>query len=158
MKILLMFFAATLCFAQQDLATAVQPKYYKFDFVVKELDGGKVQSARTYSVMGRQQPRESIVIRAGEKVPVATAGGASTFIDVGVNIDTRILSESTSEMGLSVSADISSADARNPPVITTVRWNSTVLVPLRKATVIFSSESPTKKVQTQLEVTVTPLQ
>jgi hypothetical protein len=157
MKTLLLCFAAVLCFAQET-PVVPQTKYYKFEFVVKEMDGGKVQSARNYSVMGRQQGRESIVIRAGEKVPVPTSGGASTFIDVGVNIDTRILSESASEMGLTVSADISSADSRVPPVITNVRWNSSVLVPLRKATVIFSSESPSKKVQTQLELTVTPLQ
>ena len=73
MKTMLLLFAATLCLAQD----AVQ-KYYKFDFVVKELDAGKVQSARTYSAIGGARGREnSIMIRAGEKVQVPTVAPAS---------------------------------------------------------------------------------
>jgi hypothetical protein len=155
MKMMLFFLAAAFCFAQEPVQT--QTKYYRFDFVVKDVDAGRVQNAKTYSVIGRAMGRESIVIRAGEKVPVGTPSN-QTYVDVGVNIDCRILSESPTEIGLSVSADISSADSRIPPVISQTKWNSNVVVPLKKPTVIFSSENPSKKVQTQLEVTVTPLQ
>lgn len=152
-RTIVLMFAATLCFAQD----AVQ-RYYKFDFIVKEIDAGKVQSARTYSVIGGVRGREnSIMIRTGDKVQVPSGNGQYTYIDVGTNIDCRIITETTNELGLSISADISSADAPRAPVISQIRWNSNVVVPLKKPTVVFTSESVSKKTQTQLEVTATPL-
>ena len=155
MKTILLFVATAICFAQ-DQAQPVQTKYYKFDMVVREVDAGKVQNARNYSVIGSKSGAP-MVVRAGERVPVIS-GGNTTFLDVGVNVDCRILSESGTDIGLTVSADISSADSHIPPIITQTKWNSSVQVALKKPTIIFSSESPTKKVQTQLEMTVTPLQ
>jgi hypothetical protein len=154
-KTIALIFAATLCLAQE---TPTAQKYYKFDFVVKELDAGKVQSARSYSVIGGVHGREnSMMIRTGDKVQVPSGDGKFTYIDVGTNIDCRILTESPTELGLSISADISSADAPRAPVISQTKWNSNVLAPLKKATVIFTSDSVSKKTQTQLELTVTPL-
>jgi len=157
MKTIVLLLAAMACFGQEPTAPAV--KYYRFDMVVKEIDTGKVQSARNYSVIGSARPGGAVamVIRAGERVPVGTQTN-QTYIDVGVNVDCRIMSESATELGLMVSADVSSADSRTPPIISQTKWNSNVIVPLKKPTVIFSSESPSKKIQTQLEVTVTPLQ
>jgi hypothetical protein len=157
MKTMLLMFAAVICFAQ-DSAPASAAKYYKFDFVVKELDAGRVQSARNYSVIGGVHGRDnSMMLRTGDKVQVPSGDGKYTYIDVGTNIDCRILTETPTELGLSVSADISSADAPRAPVISQTKWNSNVVVPLKKATVIFTSDSATKKIQTQLELTVTPL-
>src|ERR1017187_6305200 len=131
-KAAMLIFAAVLCYAQEP-APATPTKYYRFDFVVKEVDAGKVQNAKNYSVIGSMRGRESIVIRAGEKVPVLN-GNNATFVDVGVNVDCRILTESATELALAISADISSADSRVPPVITQTKWNSNVLVPIKKPT------------------------
>jgi hypothetical protein len=38
-----------------------------------------------------------------------------------------------------------------------VKWNAPVIVPLRKATVIFASDDPSSKRQMQLELTATPI-
>jgi hypothetical protein len=60
-----------------------------------------------------------------------------------------------------VSADLSTvqpSEAPNtPPIIRQNRWGSHVLVPLKKPTVIFSSDDLTTKRQMQLEVTATPI-
>ena len=158
MKTILLMLAASLSFAQETPTPPSQQKYYRFDFVVKELEAAKVQTARSYSVIGGVRGREnSMMIRTGDKVQVPGGDAKFTYIDVGTNIDCRIVSESPTELGLSVSADISSADAPRAPVISQTKWNSNVVVPLKKATVIFTSDSATKKTQTQLEVTVTPL-
>ncbi|HSB15461.1 MAG TPA: hypothetical protein VLE22_13460, partial [Bryobacteraceae bacterium] len=68
------------------------------------------------------------------------------------------------ERGLSlfVSADINSvpSDAAAPMVAPTIRqnrWSSLTIVPLKKPTLIFSSDDPTTKRQMQLELTATPI-
>jgi hypothetical protein len=59
-----------------------------------------------------------------------------------------------------VAAEVSSA-AETPdapaPVIRQVKWNSPVIVPLGKPTVIFSSDDPSSKRQMQLELTARPI-
>jgi len=55
--------------------TADQPRFYKLDFVVKEVEGGKTVNSRTFSSMlgvqlpGRETP--AATIRAGGRVPPA---------------------------------------------------------------------------------------
>jgi hypothetical protein len=44
-----------------------------------------------------------------------------------------------------------------PPVVRTYNWSSTAIVPLRKATQIFSSDDLGSKRKFQLEVTATPV-
>jgi hypothetical protein len=44
------------------------------------------------------------------------------------------------------------------PMIYQTKWTSRVDVPIRQATVLFSSEDPSSKHQLQLEVTATPVQ
>src|SRR5712691_8359017 len=65
------------------------PKFYKLDFVVKEVEGTKVLNARSYSITvstDASSPHSSI--RTGSKVPTPTGTtGQFTFIDLGVNID-----------------------------------------------------------------------
>ena len=148
--------AAGTCLAQPPEASW---KFYKLDFVVKEVEGSKVLNARTFSTIvhastpGVQAAGGSI--RTGSKVP--TAGN---YIDVGVNIDTRDVKEVQGDVALSVSADISStpADAATErPVIRQNRWSSYVIVPIKKPTVIFASDDATTKHQMQLELTATPI-
>ena len=66
-----------------------------------------------------------------------------------------------SDLALYVTAEISSAaterPADGPPMIRQTKWSSSVLVPLRKPTVVFSLDDPTTKGQMQLEMTATPI-
>lgn len=142
--------------------------FYHLDFVTKELDDNKLINTRTYSMT--ISDKASGTIRTGSRVPVATNSGGSgggstqfTYIDLGVAIDCRDLRELPGLLTLSVSADISSATTEggtttNPnPVIRQYKWNSAVIVPLRKATQIYSSDDLGSKRKFQLELTATPI-
>src|SRR2546421_5046632 len=97
-------FAGGTCFAQPPEQSW---KFYKLDFVVKEVEGGKVLNARNFStIVHADTPGTRAAggsIRMGSKVPT---GG--NYIDVGVSIDTQMVKEVQGDIALSVSAEISS--------------------------------------------------
>ena len=142
---------------------AAPPKFYKLDFVVKEVEGAKVVNARSYSITTAND--KGCTIRTGSKVPYQTSGAMPSlysFLDVGVSIDCHQIREVAGGLSLDVTADISSVpqDAAahgTPPVVRQNRWGSFVLVPLKKPTVIFSSDDMVTKGQMQLELTATPI-
>ncbi|MDQ6759518.1 MAG: hypothetical protein M3Z32_06585 [Acidobacteriota bacterium] len=150
---------ATTCFAQNQESL----QFYKLEFTVKDMEGARALSSRTYSmVTGAGMANSSI--RAGSKVPIPASPGSTqpfTFIELGVNIDCRAIKEVQNELSLNVTADISStgqeAASSAYPIIRQNKWSSSVVVPLRKATLIFSSDDVTTKRQIQLELTATPV-
>ncbi len=150
-----------LAFAGAALAQTAEPaKFYKLDFVVKELETGKVVNSRSYSTMLTLQSNDRSSIRTGSRVPVTASDGKMTYIDLGVSIDCWNLKEVQSDLSLFVSADLSSAlePSTTPnPVIRQNRWSSIVTVPAKKPTVIFSSDDVSSKRQIQLELTATPV-
>ncbi len=164
--------ASGLSFAQsQDASKANEPpKFYRLEFVVKEVDGGKVLNTRTYSITVSTDPRDSSTqIRAGGRVPIQTTTAGPTsiqYLDIGVNIDCSNVKEVDRGLSLRVSADISSvpsepaASTTGPPLPPTLRqnrWAAMTIVPLKKPTLIFSSDDPTSKRQMQLELTATSI-
>jgi hypothetical protein len=162
---LLTLTASGICFAQNDIAKPVaveQAKYYHLDFVIKELEDGKVTNSRHYSMMVLSQTNGSI--RTGDKVPVRTSSGESklyTYLDVGVNIDCRQVRQVQDKLVLSVAVDISSVAGETtsvtPPLIRNTKWSSEVTLPLNKPTVLFMSDDAAAKRQMQLELTGTPV-
>ena len=148
------------CLAQ---STAEELKYYRLDFVVKELESGKVINARSYSTTVSTGGTGASVIRSGNKVPISTGGagpGSLTYLDIGVNIDSRAAREIQEQLALNVSAEISSIATEppsNPPLVRQTKWESNVIVSLRKPTTVFSSDDPTLKRQLQLELTAIPI-
>lgn len=156
------------CFSQTEPAKAADEptKYFRLDFVVKELEGGKVVSARSYSSVSSTGSRESCSIRTGEKIPTQTGKEAFTYLDVGVNIDCDSLRVVGNQLALHIHADISGLVSDPPngpgvinsqPMIRQNRWASSVIIPIGKPTTIFSSDGTTTKRQTQLELTATPI-
>jgi len=148
---------------------AAERKYFHLEFVVKELENNKIVNARAYS-MTVAVGLERSSIRSGNKLAVpssprsttpATQGNAQfSYIDVGTNIDCWSAEMIEGQLALSVTADISTAaDASDGPAPTLrqVKWNSPVIVPLKKPTVIFSSDDPSSKRQMQLELTASPM-
>src|SRR6185503_19613327 len=130
-------------FGQEDRPQ--EPSFYKVDFVVKEVEGAKTVNARAYSSIISQNDRTSI--RTGNRVPTPNSAGTPGFqyLEVGVNIDCSLTKELSDRVVLNLNVDISSnatADAALPPVLRQNKWTSTVVVPLRKATTIFSSDDP----------------
>lgn len=153
------------CFAQD----AAPTKFYKLEFVVKEVEGTRVLNSRAYSVTASTDKGllERCQIRTGSKVPLPATGpgvgaGQFTYLDVGVNIDCSSLKETQVGVSLQVTADISSLPQESTvpvsgQVIRQNRWTSHIVVQPKKPTVIFSSDDLTTKHQMQLELTATPI-
>ena len=139
--------------------TKAPDKFYKLEFVVKEVAGGKVLNSRTYSTMVSGPGKEEI--RAGSKIPFATSPNTIQQIDVGVNVDVFNIRELQDRLAFTVVAEVSSlaetvGDSMRP-TIRQNRWSCSVVVPLKKATQIFSSDNLDAKSQMQVEVTATPI-
>jgi hypothetical protein len=152
------------CFAQaQEAKQEEAAKYLRLDFTIKELDNGKVATLRTYSTISSTGSGGSCSIRTGDKIPVPTDKGDITYLDIGVSIDCNSLKITGNQLTLHITADISGQvpDAsKGPdalPVIRQNRWNASAIVPLGKATTLFSFDGAATKRQTQLELLATPI-
>jgi|SRR5579871_561764 len=140
--------------------------FYRLEFVTKELDDTKVINTRNYSMIVAENKQDGNSIRSSTRMPIPSGSNPSQYIysDLGVNIDVHNVREQMGMLTLSVSADISTATAGEsnpnssmPPVIRQYKWNSAVLVPLRKGTQIYSSDDLGSKRKFQLELTATPV-
>ncbi len=153
----------------QDPLKEPEMKYFKLDFVVKELDETRTVSARNYSAMvATGRPSRGCSIRTGTKVPIQTspAGNPNVqvqYYDVGMNIDCNSATEIGSQFSLVVTAEITSLPAGReqssplPPVVRQNKWTGNVVVPIGKATTLFSSDDLDSKRKMQLELTVNPV-
>jgi hypothetical protein len=152
--------AAGTCLAEEPTEPA---KFYKLEFVVKESAGNKVLNSRSYTTMISTGIHSRGEIRAGSKIPYAVSTSNSNWqqIDVGVNVDVRAITEMQDKLAFNIVAEISSvpegASDQPRPTIRQNRWSSDVVVPLKKPTLLFSSENIDAKTQMQVEVTVTPV-
>jgi hypothetical protein len=171
-KIAAIVFVAGSCFAQNEPAPGAKEtqKFFRLDFAVKEFDSGKLANTRKYSmllgeVFGRTSPSGSI--RSGDRVPVrSTAANAPnpqfSYIELGVNIDCRDVRQIDNNLALNIVGDVSTtASAPDTsliaPILRNTKWSSSVIVPLKKTTVIFSSDDPSSTRQMQLELLATPI-
>lgn len=153
--------AAGACFGED----AEPTKFYKLEFVVKEVQGNKVLNARTYSTVVPSGGHIGQNIRAGSKIPFISKQGATTEfqqIDVGVSIDTKDVKETDDRLSFGIGVDISSlaegpSSPSDHPVLRQNRWSSTATIPLRRPTLLFSSDNVDAKSQMQVEVTATPI-
>ncbi|MBV9158024.1 MAG: hypothetical protein JO097_17295 [Acidobacteriaceae bacterium] len=137
--------------------------FYQLVFVVQEVENERVINTRSYSMIVHGTERSSI--RAGQKVPFSTTSGTSTQwqqIDIGVNIDCRKLEVIRNKASVDIKAEISSlmenSKPDNPvPMIRQNQWESTVEVPLKQPSILFSSDDPASKRSMRLQLTVTPI-
>jgi hypothetical protein len=157
-------------FSQTETQPREEFKAFRLDFVLKEVEGDKIINSRGYSTLISTE-RKTSTIRAGNRVPIPSSPGSAQFqyIDVGVNIDSEFVKEGPTQLGLYVSAEVSSVIGETPassvapastgvaPVMRQSKWGSSVVVPLKKPTLVFSSDDPTLKRQMQLELTATPV-
>lgn len=149
---------------------AQDTKFYRLDFVVKELDEAKVVSSKKYSTFISTDESSTQVrgasIRTGSKVPYQIGGpGPSTqynYADVGVNIDCLKIRELSGHLMVHVIAEISSVPAPEgpvtmAPVVRQNRWTSVATIEPAKPTTLFSSDDLNSKRKLQLELTATPV-
>ena len=158
---------------------AAPAHYYHLDFVIQEVGAdGKPVNSRSYSTTVSTDTRDranSASIRTGSRIPIVTGAwsGASgseklqtqyQYLDVGVNIDVPNTEEVGRQLGLSLKAEVTSLPgSQSPtgpgdPVIHQNMWRATVLIPIGKPTVVFTSDALESKGGMQLVVTATPLQ
>jgi hypothetical protein len=135
-------------------------KFYRLDFVVQEVEGGKAVNERRYFVIASTESKA--YLRTGNRVAYAYGGGVN-YLDIGVNVDCDRLREVGNELSLLLSAEVSSIApptegvTNAPPVVRQNRWNSKIILPLRKPAVIFASDDLNSKRRMQLELTATPI-
>ncbi len=150
--------------------------FFHLLFVVQEVGpDGKPTNSRSYTTTVSTDAREEgTSIRASARIPVATASFSSganktlanpqyQLLDVGVNIDTHNAREVGRRLSLHITADVSSLgkssdENLNQPVLRQNKWRATVLIPLDKPTVVFTSDSLDNKGSMQMVVTATSLQ
>jgi hypothetical protein len=155
-------------------ASETPAHYYHLELVVQELSkDGKPTNSRTYTTTVGTRNRESASIRTNSKIPIVTSSSAAPgsalmntqfqYQDVGVNIDVQPAHEIGRQLSFDLKADITSVaenlDARlHEPIIRQNKWQSVVLIPVGKPTVVFTSDALDSKGSMQLVVTATPIQ
>ena len=148
----------------KEAAPASPEHYYRLNFTVEEVnDAGKVENTRSYIATVATGHGGGQQIRTGSKIPIATgtSGGQATqfqYVDVGVNFDVRQVKEMGDRLTFTLTADVSSVaqDQHSPlgePVIRQNKWDSSVLIPVGKPTVVFSADDLDSKGKMQVELT-----
>ncbi len=140
-------------------------KYYKLDFLVRELEDGKTVNTRTYTLMTKSNDWQQL--RVGTRVPVLQGKMEQiNYVDVGLQVDCRIQGDRNTETpALVTKAEISSFAindqdkqiSANAPIIRRVQMNATSPLVLGKPMVISGADELGSKHRFQLEVTATAL-
>ena len=140
---------------------------YRMEYTWSEFDDGKKINTRNYTVLvGSIHGFGSI--RVGSKVPVITGSTNEVptqyqMMDIGVNIDSRIIDETPNGLKVltnldstSFSQNPDSGDNHNrPPLVHQIKLSSETIVTPTKRTVISTVDDPGSKRSFQLEVIVT---
>jgi hypothetical protein len=150
--------------------------YYHLDFVIMEVGAdGKPVNSRAYSTTVTTEPHTNSDIRTGSRIPIVTGGHADNspdkrlemqyqYLDVGVNIGVRNAREAGRDLAFDLKAEVSSLAATPSPsgaadpVIRQNLWQTAVLIPVGKSTVVFKSDALESKGGMQVSVTATPLE
>jgi hypothetical protein len=145
--------------------------YFNLNFVVKEMEDGKVVSSREAHTMsaftpGRQTNGD---IKTGDRVPIVTgiyeeqkSGRQSqvTYIDLGININFSIKSWAGGKLLINTNGTISSGstaglDSVPDPVIHSLNWSGDAIVSMGKPVVLLSADDATSKRTFVVELTTT---
>jgi hypothetical protein len=151
----------------QDSGTArpseKQVTAYRVDFSINELDDGKKINTRHYSMNLTDDELGGKNLKIGARVPVEAEQGKFQYLDVGTNIDARMV-ERPNSLSLQIRVDISSfgipdqaTRGGGQPLIRQMLISGATLVVSDKPVIIGSVDDPNSKHQFQLEVTVTKL-
>jgi len=151
----------------KEVETKLKPiDSYKMEFTVNEMDNGKRINSRSYFMLLRVDaiPKFSDWkrLRVGSKIPIPTAANQFQYMDVGMDIDCRLLPMENGKVGIGTTWDYSSLggdqghDTPNP-VIRHVRSEVEAVVPLDKPTVISEVDDVASTHRYVFEVKVTKI-
>lgn len=129
--------------------------FYKLDLTVREMDGPKVVSSRSYTLSGRSD--EWTRIRIGSKIPHTSQTGVQ-YMDVGLNVDARLF-EVESGPALGWTIDFSSlapeSVANGQPVVRSIRSQGYSQLVTGKPVLLSSSDDLNSTHKFVFEVTAT---
>jgi hypothetical protein len=138
--------------------------FYKLEFVLRELQDGKVINTRNYLMTVENGDRGST--KTGARVPIAmgTTDKQYNYLDIGVNIDCRVVGRddyasiaTTVEISSFALPEQTSNTSGLPPVLRQVRTNMAAVVPVNKPTVIGSIDDANSTKRYEIAVTATRL-
>lgn len=151
--------------------------YYHLNFLVEQLDAaGKIVNSRSYSTTVSTGSHAAIMLKTGSRIPIATGeysanGGASSqantqfqYINLGIQIVVSHAQEVGRQLAFDLRAELSSVGGEaeiaqvHEPIIRQNTWQSPVLIPIGKPTVVFKSDEMDSKGSTQILVTATRLE
>ena len=147
--------------------------FYRLDVILEQVDtDGKPTNSRSYATtVSTSRSDSNAEIRTGAKVPIVTGGGKDgepiqwQYQEIGVSIDARYARDVAGKLTLFLAADVSSvADTKEPnglnyhPVVEQNKWQGQALIPIGKATTVFSSDDIHSKGGMRMVVTATLLQ
>jgi len=134
---------------------------YRLDFSVNELEDGKKINTRQYSMYLDADGPETLKI--GTRVPVEAKPGEFQYIDVGINLWSR-LKDRPNGLQMEVRGEISNLAVPDPathgynmPVVRQMQINASTVALVGKPMIVGSVDDPNSKRQFQLEVTVARL-
>jgi len=139
---------------------------YKVEFTVSELDSGKKINSRSYSIQIRAEaiPKWSDTkrLRVGSRVPISTGNHGFQYMDVGMNIDCRLLPMGNGKVAVGTNVEYSSlegvpAHETENPVIRNVRSDVEAIVSLDKPTVLAEIDDVASTHRFVFEVKVTKI-
>ena len=136
--------------------------FYKLTMTVRETDGGKVLSSRSYDFT--QKSGDWGQLRVGSRIPVATNSGgqgfAYNYLDVGLKIDSRV-QDRDNDLAYDWRLELSSAAADpNPPgqpVIRNVSSNGQTLLAIGKPVVMTAVDDMNSTHKFVFEITATKI-
>jgi hypothetical protein len=167
-SVLVLISCALPCISQQkendETSKPLVTHFYKLNFVLKEMDEGKLVNQRSFTLGVAASSRassERSSLRAGTRLPVGIGDkGYMQYVDVGTNIDAYRILEGTDGLELEISTEISSvapesSGRADSTPIRQVRATSSVLAPVGKPTLVFTADDTVSKHRFALELTPT---
>ena len=174
LTLLLACLAGLPCAMAQETSKELEPKLkpaesYRVEFTVNELEAGKKINSRSYSMQIRAEaiPKFSDMkrLRVGSRVPVITGPNQNQYIDVGMDIDCRLMPMGNGKVAMGANLADSSLEAqsleaqaahvRQDPVIRTVRAEVESILTLDKPTVLAEMDDVASTHRFVFEVKVT---
>ena len=139
---------------------------YKVEFTMNELENGKKLNSRTYSMLMRTEaiPKwtDTKHLRVGSRVPVSTGNNAVQYMDVGMDIECRLLPIGNSRIDVGTKLEYSTIEAEpaheaQTPVIRQVRSDVEAVVPMEKPIVLAELDDVASTHRYVFEVKVTKI-
>jgi hypothetical protein len=139
---------------------------YHVEFTVNELDSGKKINSRSYSMLLRAQGFPHWTdwkrLRVGSKIPIRSGTNQFQYMDVGMDIDCRLMPMENGKVGISTTWEYSSLGGEpehetQSPVIRHVRSEVEAVVHMDKPTVISEVDDVASTHRYVFEVKVTKI-